>query len=124
MLRESISKLDKFREALSTKKRQRSDLSIDRGGGVNLTKMGSQLHRNSNDILPQKSEAKTSSSPLNKRIRTSVADVRVCIFNMLLFTMRRYLSFMLLWFWTYLFCARSYIHSRVLFSKLFRPLGG
>ncbi|XP_054812213.1 uncharacterized protein LOC129313280 isoform X2 [Prosopis cineraria] len=76
MLRDSISKLDKFREALNSKKRQRTDFSADRGVGVNLTKMGSQLHRNSSDILTQKSEAKTASSALNKRIRTSVADVR------------------------------------------------
>ncbi|XP_028772507.1 uncharacterized protein LOC114729635 [Neltuma alba] len=76
MLRDSISKLDKYREELSSKKRQRTDFPMDRGGGVNLTKMGSQLHRNSSDILTQKSEAKASSSTLNKRIRTSVADVR------------------------------------------------
>ncbi|KAF7805708.1 uncharacterized protein G2W53_037869 [Senna tora] len=77
MFRESICKLDKYTEALSSKKRQRTDSPIDRGGGVNLTKTSSQLHRNSNDVLTQKSEAKTSNSGLNKRIRTSVADVRV-----------------------------------------------
>ncbi|KAK4255235.1 hypothetical protein QN277_008256 [Acacia crassicarpa] len=76
MMREYISKLDKYTEAVSSKKRQRTDFSTDRGGGVNLTKMGGQLHRNSSDILTQKSEAKASSSALNKRIRTSVADVR------------------------------------------------
>ena len=76
---DSICKLDELQEALSSKKRRRTDLSIERGGGVNFTKMGSQLHRNSNDVLTQKSEAKTSSSGLNKRIRTSAADVRVRI---------------------------------------------
>ncbi|KAJ1440683.1 hypothetical protein SESBI_01751 [Sesbania bispinosa] len=76
MFRESISKLDRYREALNSKKRQRTDLSSDRGGGVNLTKMGSQIHKTPNDSLTQRSEAKTSNSMLNKRIRTSVADVR------------------------------------------------
>ncbi|KAI4322414.1 hypothetical protein L6164_022112 [Bauhinia variegata] len=75
--RENIFKLDKYREALSSKKRQRTDLSSDRGGGVNLTKMGSQIHRNTSDTITQRSEAKTTSPVLNKRIRTSVADVRM-----------------------------------------------
>ncbi|XP_027345863.1 uncharacterized protein LOC113857830 [Abrus precatorius] len=76
MFRESISKLDRFREVLNTKKRQRNDLSGERGGGVNLTKMGSQMHKTPNDNLSQRSEAKASNSMLNKRIRTSVADGR------------------------------------------------
>ena len=83
MLGESIFKLDKYTEELSSKKRQRTDSSTDWGGGVNFTKMGGQLHRNSSDILTQKAEAKASSSTMNKRIRTSVADVRVCIRFML-----------------------------------------
>lgn len=77
MFRDSISKLDRYREALNSKKRQRTDLSSDRGGGVNLTKMSSQIHKTPNDSLTQRSEAKTSNSMLNKRIRTSVADLRV-----------------------------------------------
>ncbi|KAI4334242.1 hypothetical protein L6164_018956 [Bauhinia variegata] len=75
--RENIFKLDKYREALSSKKRQRTDVSTDRGGGVNLTKMSGQIHRNPNDTLPQRSEAKTTNPVMNKRIRTSVADVQV-----------------------------------------------
>ncbi|XP_061374076.1 uncharacterized protein LOC133316358 isoform X2 [Gastrolobium bilobum] len=76
MLRENISKLNWYTERLHSKKRQGTDLSNDRGGGVNLTKMGSQIHKTTNDNLTQRSEAKTSNSMLNKRIRTSVADVR------------------------------------------------
>jgi len=76
MFRESLSKLEKY-EALNIKKRPRSDLSSDRGSGVNLTKMGNQIHKIPNDNLTQRSEARTSNSMLNKRIRTSVADVRV-----------------------------------------------
>ncbi|RDX62865.1 hypothetical protein CR513_58764, partial [Mucuna pruriens] len=75
MFGESLSKLEKY-EALNIKKRQRTDLSSDRGGGVNLSKMGSQIHKTPNDNLTQRSEAKVSNSMLNKRSRTSVADVR------------------------------------------------
>lgn len=77
MFREYISKLDRFREASNSKKRQRADTSSDRGGGVNLTKMGSQIHKTPNDSLTQRSEVKTSNAMLNKRMRTSVADLRV-----------------------------------------------
>ncbi|RYR70548.1 hypothetical protein Ahy_A03g017027 isoform B [Arachis hypogaea] len=78
MLGESLSKLDRYREAiaLNTKKRQRTDLSSERGSGVNLTKMGSQTHKTPNDNLTPRSEVKTSNSMLNKRLRTAVADVR------------------------------------------------
>jgi len=52
MLRESISKLEKYKEALSSKKRPCRDLSSgERSGGVNLAKMGSQIHRNSHDTV-------------------------------------------------------------------------
>ncbi|CAL5212275.1 unnamed protein product [Lathyrus oleraceus] len=75
MFRESISKLDRYREALNSKKRERSDLSSERGGGVNLTKMGSQIHKISDDNMTQR-EVKTSNSMLNKRTRMLVADTR------------------------------------------------
>ncbi|KAJ7981161.1 Spectrin beta chain, brain 3 [Quillaja saponaria] len=79
MLCESISKLERYREALSSKKRQRSDLTSERASGVNLTKISSQSNRNTNDPTTQKLEDKAKSFGLNKRIRTSVsvADVRV-----------------------------------------------
>lgn len=77
MFRESISKLDKYREALNSKKRQRSDLSSDRGSGVNLTKTSGQIHKTPNDNLIHQREVKTSNSVMNKRIRTSVSDMRV-----------------------------------------------
>jgi hypothetical protein len=80
MLRESISKLEKYKEALSSKKRPCRDLSSsERSGGVNLAKMGSQIHRNSHDTVTQRLEDRTKSIGLNKRVRTSAADVRVCI---------------------------------------------
>ncbi|GLT63869.1 hypothetical protein SLA2020_364010 [Shorea laevis] len=76
--RDSIDKLDKYREAISSKKRQRTDISpTERAGGVNLAKIGSQVHRNAgNDILTQRAEDRAKNVGLNKRIRTSVADVR------------------------------------------------
>ena len=90
MFRESISKLDRYREALNSKKRQRADISNDRGGGVNLTKMGSQIHKTPNDSLTQRSEAKTTNGMLNKRIRTLVVDVQV----------RKSCSIVSLWFYS------------------------
>ncbi|KAG4132158.1 hypothetical protein ERO13_D08G015200v2 [Gossypium hirsutum] len=75
-LRESISKLERYREALSSKKRQRSDISSERTSGVSITKMGSQIHRNGHDLLTQRLEDRPKSMGLNKRVRTSVADLR------------------------------------------------
>ncbi|KAG8484837.1 hypothetical protein CXB51_021123 [Gossypium anomalum] len=75
-LRESISKLERYREALSSKKRQRSDISSERTSGVSIAKMGSQIHRNGHDLLTQRLEDRPKSMGLNKRVRTSVADLR------------------------------------------------
>lgn len=77
-LRESIVKLDKYEEVLNSKKRQRNDISpSERVGGVNLVKTGSQVHRNASDVLTQRSEDRAKIAGLNKRVRSSVADVRV-----------------------------------------------
>ncbi|XP_022752570.1 uncharacterized protein LOC111301277 isoform X2 [Durio zibethinus] len=75
-LRESISKLERYRNALSSKKRQRSDISCERTSGVNMAKMGSQIHRNPHDIMTQRLEDRPKGVGLNKRVRTSVADLR------------------------------------------------
>ncbi|ESR37491.1 hypothetical protein CICLE_v10027692mg [Citrus x clementina] len=77
-LRDSISKLEKYKDALSSKKRQRSDVSpIERsGGGANVAKIGSQIRRNPQDVMTQRLEERTKSVGLNKRARTSAADVR------------------------------------------------
>lgn len=83
-LRESISKLERYREALSSKKRQRSDISSERTSGVNIAKMGGQIHRNGHDLLTQRLEDRPKSMGLNKRVRTSVADLRVCVILILL----------------------------------------
>ncbi|PRQ32261.1 hypothetical protein RchiOBHm_Chr5g0044401 [Rosa chinensis] len=75
MLRDSIFKLDKYRDALSSKKRQRSDLSSsERSNGVSLVKPGS--HKNPHGIMTQRLEDRAKGVGLSKRIRTSVADVQ------------------------------------------------
>ncbi|XWS28576.1 hypothetical protein CRYUN_Cryun25bG0082100 [Craigia yunnanensis] len=73
-LRESISKLERYREALSSKKRQRSDISSERTSGVNIAKMGSQIHRNAHEMMTQRLEDRPKGLGLNKRVRTSVSD--------------------------------------------------
>ncbi|EOY33452.1 Uncharacterized protein TCM_041423 isoform 1 [Theobroma cacao] len=75
-LRESISKLERYREALNSKKQQRSDISSERTSGVNIAKIGSQIHRNPHDIMTQRLEDRPKGVGLNKRVRTSVADLR------------------------------------------------
>ncbi|GLU19187.1 hypothetical protein SLE2022_354500 [Rubroshorea leprosula] len=78
-LKFSIEKLDEYREALSSKKRQRTDMSpSERAGGANLAKIGSQLQRNPNGVFAQRLEVRAKNVGLHKRVRTSVAaaDVR------------------------------------------------
>ncbi|WCJ41818.1 hypothetical protein M5689_022661 [Euphorbia peplus] len=75
MMNDSLSKLDKYREALNSKKRQRSELILnERSNAANMTKMGNQIHRNTQDIMGQRLEDRAKSVGLNKRVRTSVAD--------------------------------------------------
>ncbi|XP_038707466.1 uncharacterized protein LOC120002747 isoform X2 [Tripterygium wilfordii] len=76
MLRESIFKLEKYKEALSTRKRQRSDLSFDeRLVGSKLANVGNQNQRSFHDLTPQRLEDKARNIGLNKRVRTPVIDV-------------------------------------------------
>ncbi|XP_034892802.1 uncharacterized protein [Populus alba] len=76
LLHESLSKLERYREALSSNKRQRSELSLnEKSNLVNAAKAGGQIHRNPHDMT-QRLKDRTKSIGLNKRVRTSVADVR------------------------------------------------
>ncbi|XP_040992755.1 uncharacterized protein LOC121239556 isoform X2 [Juglans microcarpa x Juglans regia] len=78
LLRESILKIDKYRDALISKKRQRSDLSSsERSSGIHLAKMRNQTYRNAIDTVTQTVEDKSKIIGMNKRVRTSVADVRL-----------------------------------------------
>lgn len=75
-LDESLQKLIKY-EAFGSKKPQRSDmLTTDRSGGANLLKMGSLVHRNTPDLVSQRLEDRTKNVVLNKRVRSSVAELR------------------------------------------------
>lgn len=79
MLSESLFKLDKYREAMSSKKRQRSEVSSsERLSGGNLSKVGSQIHRNGHDVVIYRMEDRAKSVGLNKRARSSISDVQVC----------------------------------------------
>ncbi|XP_051119984.1 uncharacterized protein LOC127243833 [Andrographis paniculata] len=79
-LDEHLNKLNKFVEAMPTKKQQqqqqqRNDmLTNDRPSGSTL-KIGSQ-HRNPSELGSQKFDDRPKSAGLNKRLRTSVAETR------------------------------------------------
>ncbi|TYH02194.1 hypothetical protein ES288_A09G119700v1 [Gossypium darwinii] len=75
-LRESISKLERYKEALGSKKLQRSDISSERTSGASVAKMGSQIHRNTHEIVTQRLEDRPKVVGLNKRVRTSFSDLR------------------------------------------------
>lgn len=94
-LNDAISKLDKSIGV--TRKRSRSDVSpSDRSNvmlpgdrsapGGSINKMGSQSHiLNSNAYEPgsQKPEDRTKNAVPNKRVRTSMVEVRVCILGLI-----------------------------------------
>lgn len=78
---DSIHKLNKYGEALNSKKQQRSDmLSNERLVGSNFVKMGTQAERY---LLAPRLEEKPKNVGLNKRVRSSVAEIRVCILKYL-----------------------------------------
>lgn len=79
-LDESMDKLNKFCDALNLRKQQRNDLlPNEKSVGLNSLKMGTQIHRSSPDLVSQRLEDRTKSVVMNKRVRTSMADIRVCI---------------------------------------------
>lgn len=74
MLDDSEHKLDKYCEALNSKKQQRSDMHTnDRSGGSNFMKIGNRVQRN---LLAQRLEERPKNAGLNKRVRSSVAEIR------------------------------------------------
>lgn len=79
-LDESLNKLSKYCGAINPKKQQRNEmLTNERLVGSNLLRMGTQIHRNPSDVVNQRLEERTKSVILNKRVRTSMAEMRVCI---------------------------------------------
>lgn len=92
---EALSKFDKCFPSISTRKRSRvgsslndrstSSLPGDRAVlGGSITKLGTQNHviSSSFEHEPQKLEERTKTALPNKRIRTSMVDVRVCILDL------------------------------------------
>lgn len=74
---ESLHKLDKYCDVLSSKKQHRNELlANERSGGLSLLKMGTQSHRNPSELGTQRLDDRTKSLILNKRVRTSVAETR------------------------------------------------
>ncbi|XP_020246907.1 uncharacterized protein LOC109824683 [Asparagus officinalis] len=78
-LQNSLVKLDKVRNIVS-KKRQRSGNQFnEKSSSSNLLKIGSQMHQNPPDFVGQRVEERTKNGVLNKRIRSSIAEVRASL---------------------------------------------
>jgi hypothetical protein len=78
-LSENIFKLDKYAETINSKKRRRNDIPPgERMDAATFDKVRNQVPR-TQDIMAQRSEERKKMLGLNKRARTTVADVRVCI---------------------------------------------
>lgn len=71
---EYLHKLTKYSEGIPSKKQQRNEqLTNERLGGSRT-----QIHRGPSDLVTQKTEERPKNSTFNKRVRTSVAETRVC----------------------------------------------
>lgn len=78
IMEERLYKLKQYSESTTSKKQQRGELlTNERSGGPTL-KIGNQIHRNPSDIISQKMEDRPKNVILNRRVRTSLADARVC----------------------------------------------
>lgn len=78
-LDEALRKLNKYSEALSLKKQQRNEIMVSgRSSALNLLKMG-PIPQNSVDLANQKVEERTKNVAPSKRVRSSVAEIRVCM---------------------------------------------
>ncbi|KAF9676557.1 hypothetical protein SADUNF_Sadunf08G0014400 [Salix dunnii] len=77
MWNENLLKLQKFPEDLNSKNQQRNEMLMnERSGGSNFLKTGTQIHRNPSDLGTQRLEDRTKTIVLNKRVRSSVAELR------------------------------------------------
>ncbi|XP_021685356.2 uncharacterized protein LOC110668421 isoform X2 [Hevea brasiliensis] len=76
-LNESLLKLNKYCETLNLKKQQRNEMLVtERLGGSNFMKMGIHINRNASDLGTQRLEDRTKNIVLNKRVRSSAAELR------------------------------------------------
>lgn len=79
MFDEYLHKLNKYSEALNSRKQQRTEvITNERSSGLNLLKIGNQSSRNPGELVSPKMEERTKNVVLKKRVRTSVAEIRVC----------------------------------------------
>ncbi|XP_058204443.1 uncharacterized protein LOC131318578 isoform X2 [Rhododendron vialii] len=75
-LDEHLHRLNKYFDAVNSKKQQRNELSInERSGGLNV-KMGTQIHLNPPDLMTQRFEDRDKNTVPNRRVRTSMAETR------------------------------------------------
>ncbi|KAH6802979.1 hypothetical protein C2S51_034425 [Perilla frutescens var. frutescens] len=76
-LDDQLNKLNKYIEAMSSKKQQQRNeiLTNERSSGSTL-KIGSLMHRNPTEFGSQKFDDRPKNGGLNKRLRTSVAETR------------------------------------------------
>ncbi|KAI4352910.1 hypothetical protein L6164_007117 [Bauhinia variegata] len=76
-LDESLHKLNKYCEALNLKKQNRNEnLKNERLGGSNLLKAGNQTCRSPSELMNQRLEDRPKNNVLNKRVRTSISEIR------------------------------------------------
>ncbi|PON33076.1 spectrin beta chain, brain [Parasponia andersonii] len=74
---ESLQKLNQYCEVFNSKKQQRNEIiTNERSGGFNLLKIGTQSSRNPTELVNQKMEERTKNVVMNKRVRSSVAEIR------------------------------------------------
>lgn len=78
MMEERLYNLKQYSESTTSKKQQRGDLLMNERSGGPTLKIGNQIHRSPSDIISQKMEDRPKNVILNRRVRTSLADTRVC----------------------------------------------
>lgn len=70
-------------DAINMKKQQRIEMiTNERSGGLNMLKIGAQSSRNPAELMNQKVEDRTKNGILSKRVRSSIAEIRVCILQL------------------------------------------
>lgn len=75
---EHLHKLDKYCDGVNSKKPQRNELLPNDQAGALNSKIGTQIYRNPIEVVNQRVEDRPKNVLLNKRVRTSVAETRVC----------------------------------------------
>ncbi|EOY19220.1 hypothetical protein QUC31_006205 [Theobroma cacao] len=75
-LDECLQKLNKYFETIGSKKQQRNEMLTNERSGSNLLKMGILMQRNPSDVVSQRLEDRTKNVVMNKRVRSSMAELR------------------------------------------------